>query len=444
MAAFGNFGVKDEAELGKKFKILMQAKFPLVKDPYVLHYIQDVTNRVKSSMPPQPFPIEINVMLDPSINAFAAPAGYVFVNTGLIQQMEHEDEIAAVIAHELAHVSERHIAQRIAQSQVLSIGTLVGVLAGALLGAGGSALGQALAVGSMAGSQAASLKYSRDDEREADRLGLQFLTQAGYQPQGMMRTFEHMLEQMRMSGSSAPPAYMLTHPGLNERIGSVQDMVHHYQPQTPLAEEDSDALDQLQMLIRTKYTPNPGQCSLVGTDDAELSCLELLGKGIALTRLHRMSQADQTFDRALQCAQHHPLWLREAGWFAFQNGDYERARSLLDQALDANQGDYLARYYRARVLAETGSSQKAEEDLQEVLKSAPEDWQVHRTLARIVGQSGDHFHGYLHLAYSNLYAHRMEETARFLDQARELAKTPVQKEEVRQLEEEYEERKEIL
>ena len=443
-AAFGEFGIKDEAELGEKFKILMQAKFPLVKDPYILHFVQEILDRIQGAMPPQPFPPKINVLLDSSINAFAAPAGYVFVHTGLIQAMDRKDELAAVIAHELAHVTERHIAQHIEQSQMISIGTLVGLLAGALLGGGGSALGQALAVGSMAGGQAAALKFSRDDEREADRMGLNFLTQAGFGPEAMMRTFQQMLEKKRLSGSSNPPAYMLTHPGLNERIGSIQDLVKHFQPQPPLADPDPEGFARVKMLLSTKYTPNPGQSPLLNTDDETLDCLQLLGKAIVLARLNRMGQAKHLLDKALTCNRDHPLWLREAGWLAFQRGDYQQAQSLLDQALEHDSGDYLARYYRARVLAETGSRSQAVQDLNRVLTSVPEDWQVHRTLGRVVGQSGDHFLGYLHLAYSMLYAHRLEETDRYLEQARNLAQTPAQKEKVKELEEEYTQRKEVL
>lgn len=443
-AAFGEFGIKDEAELGEKFEILMQAQFPLVKDPYVVNYLEGILVRVKQAMPPQPFPVRIQIMLDSSVNAFAAPAGYVFVNTGLIELMQGEDEIAAVVAHELAHVSERHIAQNIEQSKKLSIVTLAGVLAGALLGAGGSEVGQALSIGSLAGGQAAALKFSRDDEREADRIGLSFLTQAGYQPEAMMRTFQRMLRQMRMSGHNTPPAYMLTHPGLNERIGSVQDMVDRFQPKPPLAREDADALAQVKMLLETKYSRRPDQSSLLQKADDELSCLQVLGKAIVQSRLNRMSQAEKTFQRALHCRQDHPLCLREAGWFAFQAGDYQRAGTLLDKALNKDRADYLARYYRARVLAETGATAKAVNDLEQVLQSVPDDSEVHRTLGRIVGRNGDHFLGYLHLAYAHLYAHRMEETTRFLDQARELAETAEQKEKLRHLEEKYTQRKEIL
>lgn len=443
-AAFGEFGVKDEAELGEKFKILMQAQFPLVKDPYVVSYLEGILDRIKQSMPPQPFPVRIQVMLDSSVNAFAAPAGHVFVNTGLIELMQDEDEIAAVVAHELAHVSERHIAQNIEQSKKLSLVTLAGVLAGAMLGAGGSELGQALSMGSLAGGQTAALKFSRDDEREADRIGLSFLTQAGYQPEAMMRTFQRMLQQMRMSGHNTPPAYMLTHPGLNERIGSVQDMVDRFQPKPPLAREDADALARVKMLLETKYSRRPEQSSLLHKANDELNCLQLLGKAIVQARLNRMSQAEKTIEQALNCRQDHPLWLREAGWFAFQAGDYKQAGALLDKALNKDQDDYLARYYRARVFAETGASAQAVDDLEQVLQSVPDDSEVHRTLGRIVGRSGDHFQGYLHLAYAHLYAHRMEETARFLDQARELAETAEQEEKVRRLEETYSQRKEIL
>jgi len=443
-AAFGEFGIKDEAELGEKFKILMQAQFPLIKDPYVLHFVEDILDRVEQVMPPQPFPLQVNVLLDSSINAFAAPAGYVFVNSGLILSMDREDEVAAVIAHELAHVTERHLAQHIQQSQMISIGTLVGVLAGALLGGGGSALGQALAVGSLAGGQAAALKFSRDDEREADQLGLRFLTQAGYEPEAMMRTFERMLKKKRLSGSSTPPAYMLTHPGLNERVGSIQDLAQHFQAQSPLAQQDPEVFARVKMLLSTKYAPNPEQSSVVGQADQDLDCLQLLGKAMALARLNRMGQAEHSLQKALACNGDHPLWLREAGWFAFQSGEYRKAKKILDQALNRDQSDYLARYYRARVLAETGSRARAVEDLRRVLKSVPEDGQVHRTLGRIVGQSGDHFLGYLHLAYSKMYAHDLEEADRYMQQARDLAQTPVQKEKVQKLKEEYSRRKEIL
>lgn len=170
-AGFMDFSIKDEAELGRKFNALIRSRFPLIEDPLITDYVRDMLQDILGTMPPQPFPVTVSVLLDNSINAFAAPAGYVFLNSGLILQMEHSSEIAAVLAHELAHVSQRHIARNIERSKMLSIGTLVGVLAGAML-SGSSEAGEALAMGSLAGGQAAALKYSRDDEREADHIGL--------------------------------------------------------------------------------------------------------------------------------------------------------------------------------------------------------------------------------------------------------------------------------
>ena len=441
--AFGRFGIQDEAELGKEFQVLMQAKFPVIKDPIVVDYIQGLLDRVRQGMPPQPFALTLSVLLDPSINAFAAPAGYVFINTGLIQEMEDEGELAAVLAHELAHVAERHISQRIEQSQLVSIGTLVGVLAGALLGGGGSALGEALAVGSMATGQAASLKYSRDDEREADRMGLHFLTQAGYDPMAMKHSFEHIKENMRMSGTTTPPAYMLTHPGLNERIGSVQDVARHFPPKNPLAKKDNQTLERIKLLLQTKYTPTPGDCPLLSQATSDLTCLQVLGKAIVQARLNRMQEAEATFAQALDCRNRDALWLREAGWFAFEQGNYQRALNLLNQALREDAGDYLTRYYRARVLAETGATAQAVTDLRLVLQSVPEEEEVHRTLGRVVGRSGDHFHGYLHLAYASLYDHKPKETASYWKKAKELASGPGQKDALERFETQYEERQKI-
>lgn len=111
-ALFGSFGVKDEKELGRKFDVLVRSRMPLVEDPEIKGYIQSIVDRLSKTFPPQPFPFTANVLLHNSMNAFAVPGGSVFVHTGLIMQLDHESELAGVLGHELAHVTQRHIATR--------------------------------------------------------------------------------------------------------------------------------------------------------------------------------------------------------------------------------------------------------------------------------------------------------------------------------------------
>ena len=165
-ALFGSFGVKDEKELGRKFDVLVRSRMPLVEDPEIKGYIQSIVDRLSKTFPPQPFPFTANVLLHNSMNAFAVPGGSVFVHTGLIMQLDHESELAGVLGHELAHVTQRHIATRMERAQAVTIGSLVGALAAALLG-GGQGSG-AIFAGSVAAGQAAMLNYSRMDEPEAD------------------------------------------------------------------------------------------------------------------------------------------------------------------------------------------------------------------------------------------------------------------------------------
>jgi len=439
-AGFMDFSIKDEAELGRKFNAMIRSRFPLIEDPLITDYVRDMLQDILETMPPQPFPVTVSVLLDNSINAFAAPAGYVFLNSGLILQMEHTSEIAAVLAHELAHVSQRHIARNIERSKMLSIGTLVGVLAGALL-SGSSEAGEALAVGSMAGGQAAALKYSRDDEREADHIGLAYLTDSGYPPEGMVHSFERIQRQQVLSGNSAPPAYMLTHPGLPERIGYIQDMASRFSQDKEPGTVADQRLGRVQMLIRARYTDAGSAIRYYDHTAGELTCLDFLGKAIVLERLNRISEAETFLERARACMGKDSLWFREAGIFAFKHGRFEEALSRLEKSLEKSPGDLFALYYRSRTQAEMGNFQAAASGLEQVVGELPEDSEVHTTLGRIFGRSGDEFHGYLHYAYGALYDNKVKKIELYMKKAEAAAKSRKHEQELEQFKRKYEDRR---
>ena len=437
-AILGDFGIQDEVELGRKFNILIRSRFPLIHDPIVLDQVEDILARVKRTIPQQPFEISVDVIRDDSINAFAAPAGQIFVNSGLIMAMQSEDELAAVLAHEMAHVTQRHLAHNIERSKAINLASLAGILAGALLG-GGSEAGQALAVGSMAGGQAAALRYSREDEREADHLGLQYLARADFDPEGLANAFERIERYQRLSGAASTPAYMSTHPGVGERIEYVRDVARRLQGGSRNA-SPSFRFRKVQTLLRARYTDPDAAWNYFSQYEGD-SCLKRLGLGVAAARQHRISRAKELLKGKSPCERISALWHREVGRFHFDLGQFDKALPHLEKALEISQDDYMALFFQARILAKRGDIDKAEKILRRVLRYVPSDPQVHRTLGRVVGRAGDTFSGYLHYAYAALYRNQKNIFEKYLERAGQAAETNSQRKELERLKEKYELRK---
>ncbi|MFP4212914.1 MAG: M48 family metalloprotease [Desulfohalobiaceae bacterium] len=436
-AAFGDFGIQDEKELGQKFEVLVTSRLPLVQDPVVLSYAQDLLQRVQEVIPAQPFELEIKVLRDGSLNAFAAPSGKIFLHSGLILAMQEESELVAVLAHELAHVKQRHIAGNIERSKWISLGSLAGVLAGVLLGGGGAG-SQALAVGSMAGGQAAALKYSRSDEREADQLGLEYLVRAGYNPQAMADSFRRIRRHKLLGGSSADiPEYMLTHPGLEARIGEVESMSSRMDPEVLARQSDNSRLRRVQMLLRARYQ-NPSRAMPHFQDqEGELSCMQLLGLAILQQRSNEILKGEQSLQKALECGRDQALWQREAGRFYFQQGRFQEAEKYLQRALNQDSRDYMTLYYLSRIRAENGQLQKAAQGLRQVVHHLPRNHEVHTVLGRVLGRQGDEFSGYLHYAYAYLYQNNQERTKYYMQRAKENISNTEEKQRFSELESEY-------
>jgi len=163
---------------------------------------------------------------DRSINAFAMPGGYIGVHTGLLVQSETESELASVLGHEIGHVMQRHIARGITnQNQSMWIALASMVLAGLAATKSGDAAA-ALAMGGQGAAAANQLSFSRGAEREADRVGFQIMTAAGFDPQGMPDFFQR-LQRVTGISDNGVPSYVRTHPLTSERIADMQDRVRH-------------------------------------------------------------------------------------------------------------------------------------------------------------------------------------------------------------------------
>ncbi|MGE5947116.1 MAG: M48 family metallopeptidase, partial [Betaproteobacteria bacterium] len=158
---------------------------------------------------------------DPSINAFAMPGGYIGVHTGLILAAQSEAELAGVLAHEIAHVTQRHIARQVFQSKRLSMASMVAMGLAILAARSSPQAASAAIAGTQAGAISAQLAFSRDFERESDRLGFETLRNAGFDVHGMSAFFERLQQSSRLYENNAT-AYLRTHPLSGERLSDMQ------------------------------------------------------------------------------------------------------------------------------------------------------------------------------------------------------------------------------
>jgi len=215
----------EEDEMSREFMRVVLRHFDVIRDPIISDYVNEIGNKILAVVPPQPFKYHFYVIKEDVYNAFSAPAGQIFINSGLIEAMESEDELAGILAHEISHSVCRHISQKIERSGKIGLATLAGVVAGILMGIGGagSAAG-AVVMGSAAAGQSVSLAYSREDEAQADQLGMKFLTDAGYNADGLIVILKK-IRARQWFDSKDIPTYLLTHPAVENRIAYIDSWI---------------------------------------------------------------------------------------------------------------------------------------------------------------------------------------------------------------------------
>ena len=213
-----------ERRLGESIVREMRRDPQFIDDPELSEYLGSVGTRLSQAMGARQ-DFEFFGVRDVTINAFALPGGFVGVHTGLLSSADTESELASVLAHEIAHVTQRHIARMLGQQKQMQLPMLAALAAALLLGRSRPDLASGAAAAVQAGAASAQLSYSRDFERDADRVGLQALVAAGYDPRAMASFFEKMQRSQRVADDGTLPGYLRTHPVTTERIADAQNKV---------------------------------------------------------------------------------------------------------------------------------------------------------------------------------------------------------------------------
>ncbi len=222
---------EEEKQLGKDFMRSVRASLPIDNDPLNLDYIRYLGERLVSQIDTKQRSYKFFIIMDPSINAFAGPDGYIGINSGLITSTHHEGELASVVGHEIAHVDQRHLVRSFEASKKLSLPALAAIIAAVLLGKGRGDVTGAIIASTMAGMTQQQLSFSRQHEQEADRIGIRMLEGAGYDPHDMANFFEILDKTNRIGYGGQVPEFLLTHPVTTSRIADARARAEQMQPE---------------------------------------------------------------------------------------------------------------------------------------------------------------------------------------------------------------------
>ena len=226
-SAAAMMSMEQEKQLGKEFMHSVRSSLELFDDPASIEYIQGLGERLASQTDAGEQSFTFFIVKDPEINAFAGPGGYIGVNTGLILATQSEAELASVMAHEIAHVTQRHLMRALSASTNMTLPAMAAIIAAILLGQGNSQVTEAVIASTIAGTTQSQLNFSRENEQEADRVGIDMLAKSGFDPIAMPNFFETLQKTHRYADGNVPE-FILTHPITISRIADSKGRAERY------------------------------------------------------------------------------------------------------------------------------------------------------------------------------------------------------------------------
>ncbi|NQD95676.1 M48 family metallopeptidase [Pseudomonas sp. CrR25] len=379
---------QQEHQLGRAWLSLLRGQVNQLPDPQLKDFVESSVYRLGETSQLQDRRLEFVLLDSPQINAFAAPGGIIGVNGGLFLYAQTEAEYASVMAHELAHLSQRHFARGLEAQQRMQVPLMAAMLAGIVAAAAGA--GDA-GIAAIASTQAAAIqeqrRFSRQNEQEADRIGLVNLEKAGYDPRAMPSMFERLMRRYRYD--RMPPEFLLTHPVSESRIADTRNRAEQYQAG---GAQDSLRYQLMRARVQLVYEDTPGLAAKRFRAMLEESpTLDAARYGLALAQIKsgQLKQAGESL---------HPLLQKAPNDVTYNLAQVEldvAARQLPDaqQRIERLQGLYPGNYplqqARADLLLKQGRIQEAERALDELLKTRPKDPDIWYLVAEVRGLSGN-------------------------------------------------------
>ncbi len=391
-----------ERRLGQAFMRRVRNAMPIVSDPFMSSYIESLGRRLSSHSGDSGLPFHFFLVEKQDINAFAGPGGYIGIHTGLITTTESESELAAVMAHEISHVTQHHLMRTFQMADNMSLATTAMVIAAVVLGAttDNGDLGMAAATGVQAGMLQRQINFTRANEKEADRIGIRITADAGFDPRAMPAFFHRMGKANRLYDTGQLPEFLRTHPVTTNRIADSMGRAEKYPyKQYP----DSVEYHLIRATIREQKFKDPRAAVKFyrsGLHDGRYRNAEGQRYGLvrALLRAREYQAAKSELNRLLQKDPRRTHYIALKAELAYRSGNPKQALQILRDGLKMHPNNYPLTVYYADLLLELKQARKAQLILEKLLKKRPMDAELQRMAARAAGDAGHTSVGHRYMA----------------------------------------------
>ena len=385
------FSADYEHQLGRMWLRSFRGQAPIKNDPLLHSYLDSLVFELVQHSELQDRRIELVIVDNPTINAFAVPGGVIGVHSGLFQYAVTEDEFATVMAHEIAHLSQRHFSRRMEMAQEQGPMQLAGLLAGVLLAATvGTDAGMAAMTTAQGLAQDAQLRYSRANEAEADRVGLRTLYNAGMDPYAAPQMFERMYAATRYSQSGRIPEFLRTHPLSEKRISDTRTRAMQYPKRIRSVSLDYQLM-RARVAVQAARTPEEAvaffRSALEG--DSISSAATTYGLVLALTAAGRADEAALALDSIWSGDSDRIEYVIADAEIDLARGNSARAVATLERRLELSPGNHPLTMSYAHALQQAGSPHLAEAVLIEQSRRMPGDPGLWYLLAEVQGLAGN-------------------------------------------------------
>lgn len=388
-ASGGTISPEEERRIGEAFMREIRQSLKIVEDPEINEYIQALGYRLVSNTDGYSQDFTFFVVDDPAINAFAAPGGYIGINSGLILTSESESELASVLAHEIAHVTQRHLARAFEKSDKLSLPATAAIIAAIIIGSRNSQVGQAAMAATQAGAIQSQINFTRANEEEADRVGMQTLARSDFDARSMPAFFERLQQSVRFSGHNLPE-FLSTHPVTSSRIADTRNRAEQY-PYRQI--NDSLSYHLVRAKLRVMGDPNPKQSIKRFTETLKHGQYrneqaERYGYALALLNNGDYDAARAQIQELLAKDKDRLAYQTALAQIEMADGQAAKALAVYSDALQLYPGNNALVMLYSRALLRAGQAAKARGLLADHIRQRSPDPVLYKLLAEAEGAAG--------------------------------------------------------